>query len=486
VTHAVVAATPTTAVASPPPAPQRSPRALDRVWADAPVALVLAACAWWLLVAPRLEGGRGAGAVTGGAILTALATLATQPHRFVPRGAIWLALAVSAAAFGVALTAPTGWAGASTAATYVCVSWTLVAVGAAAVRDRRVPNLVMLVLVGGALVEVAESWLAWWGGSDPTHPIVGTFYWYNPFAAFLLAGTVIALSMWLRRSGPIAAFGLVGFLLGTIGIVYSTSRATTACFSVAVLGVLLLQAGSRGLAGLRRVLIAIGASLFMVWAVAGPPFFPHRVLPYVSSGGRTTGQSLSQNGGYRVDFWREAIGVFRRHLLTGGGYHSLATAAIGHVPRTWPLTPLAHNGYLQALSDGGLLLGVPFLLAVALITWFVITGLVRAVRTHDFSTGALAVPLCLGALLAHSAVDFDWSYAADFAVVAILAGLVAATRWNASRQEQQGEPTQRASRLVASAVLAGVALTGLAAGVAWHGDFKQSLPIGHVSSRGSA
>jgi O-antigen ligase len=284
----------------------------------------------------------------------------------------------------------------------------------------------------------------------------------------------------------VAAFGLVGYLLGTIGMVYSTSRAATACFGVAMLCVLLLHAGSRGLAGVRRVLIAIGASILAVWAVAGPPLFPHRVLPFVSSGGRTTGQSLGQNGGYRVEFWREAIGVFHRHLLTGAGYHSLASASIGHVPHTWQLSPLAHNGYLQALSDGGLLLGVPFLLAVALIAWFVVTGLVRALRARDFSTGAVVVPLCLGALLAHSAVDFDWSYAADFAVVAILAGLVAASRWTASRQAREGEPTQRASRLVAAAVLTGVALTGLAAGVAWHGDFKQSLPIGHVSSRGSA
>jgi O-antigen ligase len=482
VTQAVATAQPTTAVTSSEPAPERSPRAFDRLWADAPIGLAVLACAWWLLAAPRLEGGRGAGAVTVGAILTGLATLAVQPHRFVPRGAIWLALAVSAAAFGVALTAPTGWAGASVAASYVCVSWLVVVVAAAAVRDPRVPNLVFLVLIAGVLVEVAESWLAWWGGSTASHPIDGTFYWYDPFAAFLIAGTVIGLSLWLLRSGPIATFGLLGCVLGTIGLVYSTSRAAGACFAFAVLCVFAVHLLSHRLAGVRRVLIATVVTGFAVWAIAGPPFFKQRSLPFAATTQRAVGQSLSQNGSYRVDFWREALGVFHRHPLSGGGFHSLASAAVGHVPKSWPISPLAHSGYLQALSDGGLLLAVPFLLAAALLAWYVVSGLLGAVRRRDFSTGAIVVPLCLGALLAHSAVDVDWSYAADFAVVAVLAGLVAAARWSAPGRLVK--PSR--SRVIPAAVLVGVALTGLAAGAAWHGDFKQSLPIGHVSSSGGS
>lgn len=478
----MVAAQPNAAVTPHDPAPEDSPRALERLRAEAPLASVLAACAWWLVWAPRLSGGRGAGAVTGGAILTGLATLAIQPHRYVPRGAVWLALAVSVGAFGVALTAPTGWAGAPAAASYVCVSWTLVAVAAAVVRDKRAPNLILLLVVAGVLVEVAESWLPWWGGADASQPLDGTFYWWDPFAAFMLAGSVIALSFFLRRTGPIAAFGFAGFVLGTIGIVYSTSRAAGACFAIAVGCVCVVHAFSRGLAGVRRVGIALVATAFAVWAIAGPPFFTHRVTPFASTATRATGQSLSQNGGYRLDFWREAIGVFRRHPLTGGGFHSLSAEAIGHVPAGWPLSPLAHNGYLQALSDGGLILGVPFLLAAALLVWFVLSGLLRSAQRRDFSTTALVAPLCLGALLAHSAVDFDWSYAADFAVVAIVGGVVAGTRWSQSRPDKK----RSASRLVAAAALVGVALTGVAAVTAWSGDFKQSLPIGHASSSGGS
>jgi O-antigen ligase len=482
VTDVVVTAQPNAVVTSPAQASEPTARTLDRVRAEAPVALVLLACAWWLIVAPRLEGGRGAGAVAGGAILTALATLAVQPHRFVPRGVIWLALAVSGGALGVAVLAPTGWAGATTAASYVCASWLVVSVAAAAVRDPRVPNLLLLLFVAAVLVEIGESWLAWWGGSSAGHPFIGTFYWWNPFAAFLITGTVVGLSLWLRRSGPVAAFGLMAGVLGTIGVVYSTSRASGACFVVAVVVVCVFHVAGRGLAGLRRVLIALAGTAFAVWAIAGPPFFAHRVLPFSGTSARATGQSLGQNGGYRLDFWREALGVFHRYPLTGAGYHSLASASVGHDPHGWPLSPLAHSGYLQALSDGGLLLALPFFLAAAFITWWVVSALVSAVRRKDFSTAALAVPLCLGALLAHSAVDFDWSYPADFAVVAILAGLVGAARWTASEQVRTGI----GSRVTAVFVLVGVALLGISAGAAWSGDISQSLPIGHSSTSGGS
>ena len=190
---------------------------------------------------------------------------------------------------------------------------------------------------------------------------------------------------------------------------------------------------------------------------------------------------MGQNGGYRMDFWREAIGVFDRHPLAGGGYHSLATASAGHVPTTWPLSPLAHNGYLQVLSDGGLLLGVPFLCAALVVAWWVVSALVAAGRQRDSSTLGLVVPLALGALLAHSAVDFDWSYAADFLVVAVLAGILAGNRW-AARSPQVSRP---ASRWLTGAVIAGVVLTGVAAGAAWSGDLRQSLPITHAASSGA-
>jgi hypothetical protein len=446
-----------------------------------PIGFVAVACAWWLVAAPRMWGGRGAGSVAVGAIVTGLAILAVQPHRHLPGRVIGGALAVSAGAIAVATTSPTGWAGATTAASYVCAAWMVVVVAAGVARDRRLVNVVLALVAIGVLVEIAESWLAWWGGETASAPMIGTFFWHDPFAAFLIPGSLIGLSLWLRRTGSLAALGLAATALGSVGLVYSTSRAADACYAVGVVIVLAANLLVGRAAAARRVAIAVFVSAAAVFGIAGPPFFPHRVLPFAGTAARASGQSLGQNGGYRIDFWREAVGVFGRHPVTGGGYHSLASAAAGHVPAGWPLSPLAHNGYLQALSDGGLLLAVPFLIGVLAICWWVLSSLSRAIRRRDVSTLALAVPVSLGVMLVHSAVDFDWSYAADFVLVAILGGLVLGLR--RSDVAERTAPGRHVSRVVAAAVLAGVALTGVAAVSARGGDLRQSLPI---SSAGGA
>jgi hypothetical protein len=442
-------------------------------YVDLPVALVVLACAWWLIAVPRMWGGRDTGAVSIGAFLTLLAIVAIRPQRYLPARFVMFALAISIGALGAAQLSPTGWAGASTGASYVAVSWTAVAVASATVRDHHVVNVLLGLLAVGVLVEIAESWLAWWGGANASRPLIGTFYWHDPFAAFLLAGTMVGFVFWLRCGGAIAALGLATFTFGTIGIVYSTSRATGACFAAAFLLVLAAHLFHRRRHGIWRAGGGAVVTAFCTWAIAGPPFFPHRSLPFAATAARGAGQSLSQNGSYRLEFWHEAMSVFTHHPIVGGGYHSLAVESAGHVPAGWALSPLAHNGYLQALSDGGMLLGVPFLLAVAGVCWWVVASLSSAVRNHDFSLVRFVVPLCLGALLVHSGVDFDWSYAADFAVVAILVGMLGGAR----AIERGREPSSGSSRVLAVGVALGLILLAVSGVAAWHGDIRQSLPI---------
>jgi hypothetical protein len=131
---------------------------------------------------------------------------------------------------------------------------------------------------------------------------------------------------------------------------------------------------------------------------------------------------------------------------------------------------------LQALSDGGLVLGIPFLFGCCVIALFVLSGLASAVRHRDYSVGSFALPLALGAMLAHSFVDFDWSYPADFVLVAVLAGVVAGRRWI------DRPNVVSARRLTACAVLVGVVTLGISAAAAWSGDMKLSLPVAHAAT----
>jgi O-antigen ligase len=423
------------------------------------------AALWW--------GGRDAHAVSGGAILTAAAVAAVRPDRLVPRRAVVLAFAVSGGAVLVAATAPTGWAGATNAANYVCAAWTAVCVAAAVVRDRRIVAVLLGLIVLGAVIEIRAAWLPWWGGENSAAPMRGTFYWHNPFAIYLLPGAVLGLAVWLRRTRLVRWVGLGGFALGAVGIFYSTSRASLACFIAAVVILLVAHVIATHRRGLVCAAVGVAGTAGLVWFIGGPPFFPQQShSPVAGLAARSAGQSLSQNGGYRIDFWREALGVFGRHPVTGGGYHSMATASVDHNPHHWPLSPLAHNGYLQAVSDGGLLLGVPFLLVAAVVCWWVLVALWRAVRGREFGLMSFAVPLVLAALLAHSAVDFDWSYPADLLLTAILAGLVAGERW------LDRAPAPGTTRWTASlAAFVGVGLLIVGAVVARDGDLHLNLPV---------
>jgi O-antigen ligase len=455
-----------------------------------PVA-VLVATAWWLIEVTRSWAGRDAPSVTVGAILVAVAVVLARPDRVLPRTALILATAISVGAFVVPLAADTGWAGAPDAAIYACGAW-LAAVVAAAVVARPATMVWFVTLVAAsAPIQFMSGWLGWWGGEDPTRPMVGTFYWHNPYAAFLIPGGLVGLALWIWRDRLFALLGVICFAFAAIGIVYSTSRASLAAFilGVALVGVLALVGTTRWRA-LRQFVIAAVIAAAATYFVGGPPFFPHRSSPLSGEQSRAAGQSLGQNGGYRLDFWREALKVFRHHPVTGGGYKSLVGQSVGHVPSSWPLSPYAHNGYLQALGDGGLVLGVPFLLAVLIVAAICVRSLIRGLIRRDLPVETVVLAIALGCVMLHSGVDFDWTYAADFAMAGALAGLVVGS-WLTSRatasdaaetaEPDPAKPSRNHRLALAGCALVGVALLGVSAWVIRHGNHTVNLSVSSSS-----
>jgi O-antigen ligase len=456
---------------------------------QAPAVVAVAATAWWLIEVTRSWAGRDAPSVTVGAILVALAVVLVRPDRVLPRSAVLLATAISIGAFVVPLSADTGWAGAPDAAIYACGAWLALVVAATIVSRPDTFVWFLTLVAASAAIQFMSGWLGWWGGEDPARPMVGTFYWHNPYAAFLIPGGLVGLAFWIWRVRLFALLGLLCFLFATVGIVYSTSRASLASFvlGVVLVGVLALVGEARWRA-LRQfafgLVIAVAGSYF----VGGPPFFPHRSSPLSGEQARAAGQSLSQNGGYRLDFWREALTVFRHHPVTGGGFKSMVAQSIGHVPKSWPLSPYAHNGYLQALGDGGLVLGVPFLLAVLVVAVVCVRSLIRGVIRRDLSVDAVVLAIALACVMLHAGVDFDWTYAADFAMASVLAGLVVG-RWLIARQTPaepaEPNPDKRAQsrRLVlGGCVLAGVALLGVSAWVMRDGNHGVNIRLATPSA----
>lgn len=439
--------------------------------------------AWWLIEVTRAWAGRDKPSVTVGAILVAIAVALTRPDRVLPRAAVILAAAISIGAFVVPLASDTGWPGAPDATIYTCGVWLAVVVATIVASRPEWTLLLYTLVVASAAIEFISGWEAWWGGEDPTHPMLGTFYWHNPYAAFLIPGGLLGLGCWIWRERLFAVLGIVCFTFASIGIVYSTSRASLACF---VLGIVLIAAAgtvdAKRWRSLRQLAIAAVIAAAATFFVGGPPFFPSRSSPLAAEQTRTAGQSLGQNGGYRLDFWREALTVFRHHPLTGGGYKSLVAQSVGHVPRSWPLSPYAHNGYLQALGEGGLVLGVPFLLAVIAVAFLCVRRLIRGIVKRQLAPEQVVVAIALACLLLHSGVDFDWTYAADFAMTAIVAGILLGQEIRertpaASPVEEPPRPRQSGQVLMIACLIAGIGLLGLSAWVIRDGNHRGNLPL---------
>jgi hypothetical protein len=251
---------------------------------------------------------------------------------------------------------------------------------------------------------------------------------------------------------------LLGFVTAPVciaGIVLSSSRAT---LGVVVVAVLLVLAGAvrAGRAVALRAGAVVALGVVLTFALPGPPLFAHWHSPLSAATDRSAaGETVANNGKYRTEFWREAISVTADHPVTGAGYHGLGTASELTSPAEWARSPLAHNGYLQAFADGGLLLGVPFT-AACVALGLGLLGVVRRTRLRlDRDTAVpLAASIAALGLLAHSFVDFDWSHPALFAMVA-MTGAVALSGGGARAPKSR-------SRHVAMTCVALVAMVSLA------------------------
>ena len=128
----------------------------------------------------------------------------------------------------------------------------------------------------------------------------------------------------------------------------------------------------------------------------------------------------------RLTIWRESLPVMRDFWLTGTGAGTYADAMtlyqqsrvwVGSMQR-WAHFNNAHSHYLQVASEGGLLLGLPALLALVLTAKL---GL-RAVRADKGEMFWVRVGAAAG--LAGLAAQSIWEVALIMPANAVLAGVL--------------------------------------------------------------
>jgi O-antigen ligase len=448
--------------------------------ADIPVVALLA---WWLTRLTWDGGGRDLHVTSAGAVLAAVAVVVVRPDRCLSRIQLGLATSVALGAWIVVATSPTGWGGANDAASYTVAAATFLAISAWAADDsRRMVVAVAVVVAAGA--EFSQAWLPWWGLRDPSAPMFGTFYWKNQFAIFLSPGVI--LGAWCLTSARLRLLQWVGWVvmpLSAAGIVYSASRAAELAAAVGLLALAAALAVTRRWTELARWAGGVAAAVGITWILTGPPFFSNRA----PLAGSTLAESASfvTNGTERFEDWHRALDVFRHWPLSGAGFHSfLAASSTVTTYHDSNVTAFAHNGYLQAFSDGGLILGLPLAVAAILVGGACLRLIARDVRARQV-TIATGVGLAALILLLHSGMDYDWSYPALFAEAAILAAWVCSAGRVPPQRESVGRPAspgpvETGARRIAVVLI--IAALGAAVAGAWAGELRLNLPISHATT----
>lgn len=379
----------------------------------------------WAIPVTHAAGGRDGWVLTLGLVSALAALLLVRPWRALGPAHLLLPLAPALAALVVCLTSLTRWDGADETATlaYAGVSYLVVRAYA---RDaaRRAGVLVALAVVG--LDQFAQAYLPWWGRGDVTAKMVGTFYWHNQFGAFLAATGIVAAVLAVRGSGVARLAGWLVAPWCVAGLLFSASRGSLLIAVLAWAVVVTLSLCDRR--GRLAAMGVVAAGFAVAWLLSGPWLMEQSGSVGSTVAAREAEQSVSGNGQARLYLWQAALHTGAQRPLTGLGFDSFGGAGSAWMPLAGRPSTYAHNGFLQAWSDGGLLLAAAVAAVTAPLVWCSLVALWRRrTGTRGTDVAAVAAPVGVGVLLLHSAIDFDWAYPSLLLLLAILAALVPLT-----------------------------------------------------------
>jgi len=316
----------------------------------------------------------------------------------------------------------------------------------------------LLVAIAGWVVLIAL--FLFWGGNNPGMRWYATFYWPNPFAAFLLLVLPLEVVRLVsaRNSRDALAHTMLTVLLATAMVLTYSRGAWLSLLLIAPIGLLLLRPPS-WTAAVGRLLIVMLLVSGAVMSITRPPTSP--------SGGQgvaaraasiTDADDMSIQG--RINFWRAAIDIFRDHPLSGTGPGTFGAVHPRYQRDVRFYARDAHNLYVQTLAE----MGVPGGIALGLLVITTVGVWIRALRqTPIGESHALVVGAGLGVLafFLHSAVDMDWSFYANPAMAFALIGVIASFDRSHVPPFPHQRPALSRARLVPVIALAVAALATL-------------------------
>ena len=154
---------------------------------------------------------------------------------------------------------------------------------------------------------------------------------------------------------------------------------------------------------------------------------PKKVTQVTDAGQNVSVKDLLNpaTAGLRLTYWKVGLAMFMDNFFTGVGLGNFGVAYYSYQPVGAPYVKEAHNGFLQAFSETGILGGSLFC-----FTWiyFLVWGARRILAEQDRQERIVLVALYTGilAFLLHSLVDLNFSLSTNVMYFMILCGLFCA------------------------------------------------------------
>ncbi len=290
------------------------------------------------------------------------------------------------------------------------------------------------VAIGGWLCLVGLS--RFWSSNDLGLRWSSTFYWPNPFAAFLLLVLPISLTRFLhaRTVRVSVAHGVITLVLAVAFVLTYSRGAWLSLAAITPLAIIVLRAPSSAAAVRRVAMISalVAVSVALLTKGAGSRSFTERVLgrsvSISDTGvlGRFT--SIADAGDYslqgRLSFWRSGLAVFRDHPLVGTGPRTYGVVHTRYQDDVRFYAIDAHNLYIETAAEMGLVGATALAVLLTSIAALWIRTLRAARGTGEYPL-VVGVGLGLAAFFLHSAMDVNWLFPANPAMAFVLVGVLA-------------------------------------------------------------
>jgi O-antigen ligase len=267
-------------------------------------------------------------------------------------------------------------------------------------------------------------------------PLYGTFYQADMAAAFLLSGSILALSLYLEAQGSERVlYGLIALVCST-SLLLTLSRAGGLCLAAGTLLLLVIKAyyERRKIKQylLRLVLLAafIWLAAFLIALPQGQKHFNERVQERASS--LVTGGDSSVTA--RWYFWKGALKLSGEYPLLGIGFEAFGRYYPQVEENARYFSKYVHNSFLEMCCEVGYPAFLAFLLLLAYNFYYFYVLIKRYAREEVFPylLGLIVASL---AMLAHSLVDVDFKFAALPFYLTIMSGM-ALSRMDTSAVKQ--------------------------------------------------